>query len=157
MTVPKIPTIVDIEICACSIAYRDSRLTADFRITSTVEFQRPIIYTLGFRCRTSEAHTRRSGDRYISGALLETYQSAQTRIPPFGITCVNLGDALMAVHVRMKGGMEACRVTILQDGKKPRINDDDFFKSEDIWYATAVIGRRQTIRVEELTGKEIHI
>jgi hypothetical protein len=58
----------------------------------------------------------------------------------------------MGVHVRMKGGMKVCRITILQDGKKPKINDDDFRKSEGIWYASAVISRHQTIRIEELKG-----
>ncbi len=56
----------------------------------------------------------------------------------------------MGVHVRLQGGMERCRITVFTPGKKPKINDDDFFKSEDIYYATAVIGHYQTIRIEEL-------
>ena len=126
------PTIIDIEIRACSDD-RDGRTGADFRVSSTSPF-------------------RRAADRYISGDFLDSYQSAQMRIPPFGIVCVNLGDCVMGVHVRLSGGMERCRVTVFTPDKKPKINDDDFFKSEDIYYGTAVIGHYQTIRIEELKG-----
>lgn len=145
------PTIIDIEIRACSDD-RDGRTGADFRVSSNTEFQKAIVYTLGFRCRKSETRIRRAADRYISGDFLDSYQSAQMRIPPFGIVCVNLGDCVMGVHVRLSGGMERCRVTVFTPDKKPKINDDDFFKSEDIYYGTAVIGHYQTIRIEELKG-----
>jgi hypothetical protein len=65
---------------------------------------------------------------------------------------VNLGDGLLGVHVRMKGGMTVCRVTVLKEGKKPKVNDDDFYLSEDIWYASTVIGQLQKLRIEELKG-----
>jgi len=144
-----LPTIIDIEINTCSDD-RDGRTGVDFGVSSNTEFQKPIVYTLGFRCRKSETRIRRAADRYLSGDMLDSYQSAQMRIPPFGIACVNLGDCLMAVHVRLPGGMERCRVTVFTPDKKPKINDDDFFKSEDIYYGTAVISHYQTIRIEEL-------
>jgi hypothetical protein len=147
------PTIIDVEICSCAIAYRDTSIAVDFKVTSNTEFQKPTVYTLGFRSRKSETRVSRIGDGYTSGDLLETFQSSQIRIPPFVVNCFNLGDAQMAVYVRMKGGMKACRITILSEDKKPKINDDDFFQSEDIWYGIAVIRKHQIVRIEELRGE----
>ena len=145
-------TVIDVEICSCAIAYSDTSIAVDFRVTSNTEFQKPTVYTLGFHCRKSETRVRRTGDSYTTGDLLDTFQSSQVRIPPFWINCVNLGDAQMAVYVRMKGGMKACCITILSEDKKPRVNDDDFILSEDIWYGLAVIRKHQIVRIEELKG-----
>ena len=145
-------TVIDIKICTCTFSNKDSSVAIDYGITSNTEFQKPIVYTLGFRSRKSETKIKRIGDRYTTGDLLETYQYAIVRVPPFMVNCTNLGDGLLGVNVRMKGGMTVCRLSILSsDGKKPKINDDDFLKSDDIWYAMAVIRSHQTVRIEELS------
>lgn len=147
------PTVIDVEICTCVYAHKDSSIAIDYGITSNTVFQKSTIYTLGFRSRKSGVKVKRRGDKYTTGDFIEAHQYAIVRIPPFIVNCTNLGDGLLGVYVRMEGGMKECRITVLsKDGKKPKVNDDDFLQYEDIWYAMDVIRSYQTVRIEELKG-----
>src|SRR5205807_1165304 len=128
------------------------RVVLDAKIASNTRFDRVNFTHLGFqawRLGSSRIHMR--GDRHIVLVPLDVCGAAQCEIKPFRVILENIGDSLIKVSVRMRGGMERCKILLLQEGyqaKEPKIIDD-FVKYRDIWYATTIINSLQSIRIEE--------
>lgn len=130
-----------------------SRTPVDFQIISSTKFDKVNVAHLGFHAyKRGKRDVRREGGLYISGAFLEPNCLARIDIAPFGLTLQNIGDSFLRVNVRLRSGVERCKMTILQERDLPRApkDIDDFIKFEQIWYVTATINCLQTIRIEEI-------
>lgn len=134
-----------------------SRTPIDFKITSSTKFDKVIISHLGFRAYSRGKNAVRHKDNlYLSGAFLEPNCAAHIDIAPFGLTFQNIGDSFLRVNVRLRSGIERCKMTILQERDLPRApkDIDEFIKFEQIWYCTAVINCLQTLRIEEIVQQK---
>lgn len=157
ITLP-LPTTIDIEADVNSILWDEeslyyNRTIVSAVIGSTTKFDRLTITHLGFHAyRYGKRQIWRKGDKYHVGVELSPNGGVQMVIPPFGITLSNIGDSFLKVGIRMQGGMDRCKMTILQEEhqiKSPRVIDD-FIEFEGVWYATVTINCVQKLRIEEL-------
>ncbi len=154
-----IPTIIDINPWVCSDiddeeSHYYNRTEVSFTLRSTQLFERVIYQHLGFRSRRDgkRAITRKD-DRYSYIGILDPESDASLTITPFKLYLRNLGDSFLGVHVRLPGGIETCKVTILQEQHQPKAPKVvDVVRYEGVCYASATINTLQTIRIEELKG-----
>jgi hypothetical protein len=124
-------------------------------VRSSAKFDRVTALHLGFKARSQgKRNIRFDGSRYIVGEGLEPHVSAWIEIKPFQICMQNVGDSFMRVSIRLRDGMERCKMTILQESKASR-EIDDFIEYEGIYYCTTVINCLQTIRIEEIQETQI--
>ena len=132
-----------------------NRIELDARISSTIKFDSVLFRHLGFNAwRKGRSHIKRRGDRYTIIIPIDVACAATFEAGPFRICLENMGDSFTRVSVRMRHGMERCKMTILQEGHQPKEPKqvDTFVKYEDIWYASVVINGLQTLRIEEGGG-----
>lgn len=124
-----------------------------FEIWSSVKPSHAEEYHLGFRTRrVSNRRFRPRDDKYRFIGLNEPFMHIHIRIAPFDIICANNGDGQMIVAVRLPGGMAACHMNVLQEGKQP-IEVEPYVRPEEaIYYAMAVISPLQSIHIEEVKG-----
>ena len=128
------------------------RIELDARISSTIKFDSVLFSHLGFKARRKgRSHIKRRDDRYTIIISIDVACAATFEAGPFRICLENIGDSFTRISVRMRHGMERCKMTILQEEHQPKEPKqvDAFVKYEDIWYASAVINGLQTVRIEE--------
>lgn len=133
------------------------RVELMFNIHSSTQFNQIDISHLGIPARSKgKAGIREHNGTYSAGDDLEPNTSALIQITPFIISLANVGDGFLRVNIRLRNGIERCKVTIFQERDLPRApkDIDDFILYEDIWYCTAVINCLQTIKIEEVTQEK---
>ena len=127
------------------------------RLTSTTKFDRVVYRHLGFQAWSrKKEQIRHIGDLYRYVGYLEPNFESLLVIPPFKLCLENLGDGFMGVHIRLRQGMEQCKISILQEQYQPKSprTIDDFIEYEGIWYATATVNCLQTLKIEEITQEK---
>ena len=125
------------------------RAHVDISIKSSQKIEKVIVTHLGFHAYSNgKKDIRHRGDFYFSGAFLLPNCAACVSFVPFALKIENAGDGFLKVNVRLHGGTDRCKITLLQETKVPR-DIDDFVKIESIWYATVLVRANQRIIIEE--------
>ena len=150
-TIIDIAPSVDVTLCDEENPYFQ-RIEPTVKIWSSTKFDHVSLFHLGFPAyRVGKRFIKLRGDRYSVIIALNPNGGAQFDSAPFGVHLDNMGDGFIRVSVRMRNGIERCKMTLLQEQYQPKApkDIDAFIKIEDIWYATAIMNCLQTIRIEE--------